>query len=148
MILADLTIDGTPRKVIMQAPKNGFFYVLDRRTGEFLSGTPYVEMNWATGVDEHGRPIVNPEARYGITGKPALVTPGPLGGHNWHPMSFSPVTGLVYIPAIETAFPISSTRRPTRAGPAGSNTGLDRSSPRSRMPRRSARRCAPPARDG
>ena len=62
-------------------------------------------MNWASGIDEKGRPIINPEARYGITGKPALVTPGPLGGHNWQPMSFSPITGLVYIPAIETAFP-------------------------------------------
>ena len=127
MILAELSLDGAPRKVIMQAPKNGFFYVLDRRTGEFLIGTPYVEMNWATGIDEKGRPTINPEARYGITGKPALVTPGPLGGHNWQPMSFSPLTGLVYIPAIETAFPYQAVDPKTYTRRTGGfwNIGLD-----------------------
>jgi len=111
----------------MQAPKNGFFYVLDRRTGEFLSGTPYVAMNWATGIDQKGRPIINPEARYGITGKPMLVTPGPLGGHNWQPMSFSPVTGLVYIPGIETAFPYQAVDPKTYTRRSGGfwNIGLD-----------------------
>jgi quinohemoprotein ethanol dehydrogenase len=127
MILADLIVDGAPRKVIMQAPKNGFFYVLDRQTGEFISGTPYVQTTWASGLDEKGRPIVIPEARYGITGKPALVTPGPLGGHNWQPMSFSPITGLVYIPGIETAFPYHAVDPKTYTRRTGGfwNTGLD-----------------------
>ena len=103
IMLADLEIDGKPRKVLMQAPKNGFFYVLDRETGEFISGDPYVTLNWATGIDENGRPIENPETRIDKTGKPAMVTPGALGGHNWHPMAFHPGEGLVYIPAFEAA---------------------------------------------
>lgn len=105
IILADLQIDGRSRKVLMQAPKNGFFYVLDRATGEFLSGTPYVTVTWAERLDARtGRPIEKPEARHSTTGKPAVVMPGPAGGHNWHPMSYSPRTGLVYIPALEAAF--------------------------------------------
>lgn len=98
MILADLVIEGRPRKVLMQAPKNGFFYVLDRETGAFISGKPYIALTWAKGLDPAGRPIVDPQQRYEDTGKPTLVVPGPLGGHNWHPMSFNPQTGLVYIP--------------------------------------------------
>jgi quinohemoprotein ethanol dehydrogenase len=105
MILADLEIDGRLRKVIMQAPKNGFFYVLDRATGEFISGQPYAKVTWAKGLDpKTGRPIENPEARYSTTGKPIVVMPGPGGAHNWHPMTFNPLTGLVYIPALEAAF--------------------------------------------
>ncbi|MXP48197.1 PQQ-dependent dehydrogenase, methanol/ethanol family [Altererythrobacter luteolus] len=103
IMLADLEIEGEQRKVLMQAPKNGFFYVLDRETGEFISGDPYVTLNWATGIDENGRPIENPETRIDKTGKPAMVTPGALGGHNWHPMAFHPGEGLVYIPAFEAA---------------------------------------------
>jgi len=99
MILADLEIDGAVRKVIMQAPKNGFFYVIDRETGEFISGKNFVPVNWATHIDETtGRPVEVPEARYSAE-KPYQQLPGPLGAHNWHPMSFSPKTGLVYIPA-------------------------------------------------
>jgi quinohemoprotein ethanol dehydrogenase len=102
MILADLEIDNRIRKVIMQAPKNGFFYVLDRATGEFISAEKYTLATWATHIDpESGRPVETPEARYEETGVPTLQFPGPLGGHNWHPMSFSPDTGLVYIPAQE-----------------------------------------------
>jgi quinohemoprotein ethanol dehydrogenase len=102
MILADLVIDGEMRNVIMQAPKNGFFYVLDRRTGEFVSGNNYVEVNWAEGLDpETGRPIQVPEARY--EREPAFVMPGAPGGHNWYPMSFDQNSGLVYIPAQNTA---------------------------------------------
>lgn len=101
IMLADLEIDGKPRKVLMQAPKNGFFYVIDRATGEFISGDPYVTLNWATGIDAKGRPIENPETRIDKTGKPALVMPGALGGHNWHPMAYSPTEKLVYIPAFE-----------------------------------------------
>jgi len=108
MILADLMIKGQKRKVIMQAPKNGFFYVLDRETGEFISAKNYVPVNWASGIDKDGRPIINDEARYWLSDKPALVTPAWVGGHNWHPMSFSPDTGLVYFAAQEFAFPYAN----------------------------------------
>ncbi len=105
IILADLKIGGRVRHVLMQAPKNGYFYVLDRITGEFLSGTPYVEVSWASGLDPRsGRPIENPGIRYSENGVPSPQTPGPLGGHNWHPMSYSPATGLVYIPVIHAGF--------------------------------------------
>jgi PQQ-dependent dehydrogenase (methanol/ethanol family) len=95
--LADLRINGRTRKVAMHAPKSGFFYVLDRVTGEFISAEPWVTVSWATGIEpKTGKPIVNPAARYGTT---ALnVIPGPSGGHLWPPQSFSPMTGLVYIP--------------------------------------------------
>ena len=106
LILADLKIDGQPRKVLMQAPKNGFFYVIDRTNGRLISAHNYVPVNWATGIDmKTGRPIENPAARYGKTGQPFVQQPGPLGGHNWHPMAFSPQTGLVYLPAQEMSFP-------------------------------------------
>ncbi len=105
MILADLPIDGRARKVIMQAPKNGFFYVLDRATGEFISGTEYSKQTWAESLDpKTGRPKVKPEAYYSSTGKPLVIQPGPGGAHSWHPMSFSPRTGFVYIPTIEAGF--------------------------------------------
>lgn len=102
IMLADLTIDGQPRKVLMQAPKNGFFYVLDRATGALISAKNYVGVNWATGIGSDGRPIENPTMRYakGV----ALVAPSPFGGHNWHPMAFDPSLGLVYIPALELPF--------------------------------------------
>jgi PQQ-dependent dehydrogenase (methanol/ethanol family) len=103
MILADIEIGGEVREVLMQAPKNGFFYVLDRGTGELISAEPYVPVTWATHVDlESGRPVEVPGARY--VDSPINVTPGPFGGHNWHPMSFNPGTGLVYIPAQENWF--------------------------------------------
>jgi quinohemoprotein ethanol dehydrogenase len=98
MMLADLNWNGRQRKVIMQAPKNGFYYVLDRGTGELLAADPYVEVNWATHVDlKTGRPVEVPGAAYHDKG--TYIRPGPLGGHNWQAMSFSPRTGLVYIPA-------------------------------------------------
>ena len=100
MMLADLTIGGRPRKVIMQAPKNGFFYVIDRATGELLSADKYVEVNWASHVDmKTGRPVEIPGADYKTKG--TYIRPGPLGGHNWQAMSFSPKTGLVYLPAMD-----------------------------------------------
>jgi PQQ-dependent dehydrogenase (methanol/ethanol family) len=96
--LADITIDGAPRKVLFQAPKNGFFYVIDRITGKLISAKPYAEVNWATQVDlKTGRPVVVPEARY--FEQPWLTKPSALGAHSWHPMSYSPQTGLIYIPA-------------------------------------------------
>jgi len=105
IILADLTIDGQPRKVLMQAPKNGFFYVLDRANGKLLSAKPYTTINWATGVDlTTGRPQVNPDAYYHKTNKPWTAVPGPYGAHNWQPMSFSQDTKLVYIPVIDAMF--------------------------------------------
>ncbi|MEQ9394048.1 PQQ-dependent dehydrogenase, methanol/ethanol family [Haliea sp.] len=98
MILADIEFEGRQRKVIMQAPKNGFFYVLDRSDGELLSAEPYAGVTWATHVDmKTGRPVENTAARY-EEGDTGLHLPGPIGGHNWHPMSYSPDTGLVYIP--------------------------------------------------
>jgi quinohemoprotein ethanol dehydrogenase len=100
MMLADLGIGGRTRQVIMQAPKNGFFYVLDRATGELLSADKYVEVNWASHVDlKTGRPVEIPGADYKDKG--TYIRPGPLGGHNWQAMSFSPKTGLVYIPAMD-----------------------------------------------
>jgi quinohemoprotein ethanol dehydrogenase len=98
LMLADLTIKGRQRKVLMQANKDGFYYVLDRVTGQFISGQPWVQVTWAKGLDEvTGRPIVNEEAHYG--GESVMLTPGPGGGHNWSPMSFNPSTGLVYVPS-------------------------------------------------
>ncbi len=103
MILADLEIKGEQRKVIMQAPKNGFFYVLDRTNGEFISAEAYAPVTWATHVDqETGRPVEDPEAHYANEKK--RIRPGPLGGHNWHPMTFHPETGLVYVPALDLRF--------------------------------------------
>ncbi len=98
MILADLNIRGRQRKVIMQANKNGFYYVLDRVTGEFISGKPFATVTWAKGLDEKtGKPFVNEEARYNDSSK-VTIAPGPGGAHNWSPMSYNPNTGLVYIP--------------------------------------------------
>jgi quinohemoprotein ethanol dehydrogenase len=96
MILADINIDGAPRKVILHAPKNGFFFVVDRTNGKFISAKNFVDVNWATGYDANGRPIEVKEAR-GEAGYDSI--PGPFGAHNWHPMSFNPQTGLVYLPA-------------------------------------------------
>ncbi|MEH6758137.1 MAG: PQQ-dependent dehydrogenase, methanol/ethanol family [Parasphingorhabdus sp.] len=89
------------RKVLFHAPKNGFFFVIDRTNGRLMSAQPYVEnINWAEGYDmKTGRPIENPDARFYKTGKPFVAIPGALGAHNWHPMSYNPATGLVYIPA-------------------------------------------------
>jgi len=96
--LADLEIDGKNRKVLMHAPKNGFFYVIDRESGEFISGKPYVYTNWAKSLDENGRPIEEPGARY-TDGRTHFIAPSAHGGHNWEPMSFSHQTGLMYFPA-------------------------------------------------
>lgn len=100
IILADLEIEGRVRKVLMQAPKNGFFYVIDRETGELISANPYTHVTWADGIDlETGRPRIREEALYRDTAR--IVWPGTPGGHNWPPMAFNPETGLVYIPVLE-----------------------------------------------
>ena len=97
MMLAEIEIDGDKRKVIMQAPKNGFFYVLDRKNGELLRAHKYAEVNWATHVDmETGRPVENKDKDY--LEEKQWILPGALGGHNWQAMSFDPDLGLVYIP--------------------------------------------------
>ncbi len=125
IVLADMQIDGEERQVLMQAPKNGFFYVIDRKTGEFISAENYVTVNWATGIGEDGRPIENPETRIDKTGKPAMVTPGALGGHNWHPMAYHPGENLVYIPAFEAGmvYAPEANWKPDRA--RGFNVGFN-----------------------
>jgi hypothetical protein len=110
------------RKVLMQAPKNGFFYVLDRATGELISAAPYTEITWATGIDmKTGRPVETPIARYA---KVEMIKPGPFGGHNWQPMSFNPQTGLVYIPALDAAFGYAD-EAGFKPAPGGWNLGID-----------------------
>jgi quinohemoprotein ethanol dehydrogenase len=125
LMLADLEVGGKRRQVLMQANKNGFFYMLDRRTGQFISAKTFVNINWAKGIDEKtGRPIENPGIRYSSTGKPVQMMPGPDGAHTWHPMAFSPKTGLVYIPAQE----IGKTFTPVKdfqVSPEGWNLGVD-----------------------
>lgn len=102
IILADLEIDGQMKKVLMQAPKNGFFYVLDRETGKLISAKNYVNTTWASHVDlETGRPYET-GADYTLESK--VVYPSPIGGHNWQPMSYNPKTGLVYLPAMSEGF--------------------------------------------
>jgi quinohemoprotein ethanol dehydrogenase len=102
IMLADLKIGGRMRKVLMHAPKNGFFYVMDRLTGELLSAEKYAPVTWAERIDlKTGRPVENPVARYGTT--PISISPSRGGAHNWHPMSFNPATGLVYFPVTFSA---------------------------------------------
>lgn len=125
MILADLTINGQPRKVILHAPKNGFFFVIDRTNGKFISAKNFVDVNWATGYDANGRPMEVAEAR--SPDKSFDSIPGPFGAHNWHPMSFNPETGLVYLPAQNV--PLNLTGQPkwkhnaNTPGEFGGNTG-------------------------
>ena len=121
--LAELQIGGRARKVLMQAPKNGFFYVLDRLTGELLSAEPYAKVTWAKGVDlKTGRPIETQQARYGD--QVVTQSPGPGGAHNWQPMSFNPATGLMYIPAVEGSFTYVRERDFKRV-PGFWNMGID-----------------------
>ena len=94
-VLADLDWDGEPRKLMLWANRNGYFYVLDRTDGEFLSGTPFVKVNWSSGLDDNGRPIPTPQP----PGEPTW--PGNQGGTNWYPPSFSPRTELFYFAAWE-----------------------------------------------
>lgn len=96
MILADLVLDGKPRQVILHAPKNGFFFVIDRTNGRFISARNFVDVNWASGYDANGRPIETPIAR--VADRPREIIPSAFGARNWHPMSYSPETGLVYMP--------------------------------------------------
>jgi len=102
VVLADLKIDGKMRHVLMHAPKNGFFYVIDRETGKLISAQKFATVTWAKSIDlKTGRPVEEPDARY--TKKMAVVYPAATGAHNWQPMTYSPQTGLVYIPAMDAA---------------------------------------------
>ncbi|WP_375420453.1 PQQ-dependent dehydrogenase, methanol/ethanol family [uncultured Sphingomonas sp.] len=130
IILATLPIGGVQRKVLMQAPKNGFFFVVDRTDGKLVNAGKFVKaVNWAERYDlATGRPVENPAARYYKTGKPFLAVPSALAAHNWQPMSFSPRTGLVYIPAQEQvgmAYIPPSTDAEKAPSPIGFNVGLD-----------------------
>ena len=123
MLLADLEIGGRTRHVLMQAPKNGFFYVLDRATGELLSAEKYVTVTWAERVDlATGRPVEAKNARY--RDAPVRLHPGPAGGHNWHPMSFHPGTGLVYLPVMEMSYAFGNDLHFVHR-PGLFNTGVD-----------------------
>ena len=123
IMLATLNIGGSDRKVMMQAPKNGFFYVIDRKDGKLVSAKGFVPQNWTTGVDmKTGRPIEKPEARY--ASGTFVASPSGHGAHNWQPMAFSPQTGLVYIPAQEVPLAYQSAK-PFVARPGGWNLGVD-----------------------
>ena len=123
MILAELDWLGERRKVLMQAPKNGFFYILDRATGELLSAEKYVHVNWASHVDlETGRPVETEIADWSDTMR--MISPAIVGGHNWHPMAWSPDTNLVYIPTVHSTYPFVADRE-YAYNPHTMNTGED-----------------------
>lgn len=125
IMLADLEIDGKQRKVLMQAPKNGFFYVIDRVTGEFISAKNFVFVTWASGIDQTtGRPIENPDARYYNKDGVVFILPGAGGAHSWQPMAFNPNEGLVYIPANIAGFPYAD-EKGWQPKAKGFNTGND-----------------------
>jgi quinohemoprotein ethanol dehydrogenase len=107
IVTADLVIDGAKKHVVMQASKNGVFYVIEAATGKVLSAKLYVPTaSWMTGFDANFRPMLNPEANYGKIGKGFHVVPSAGGAHSWHPMAFSPDTGLMYIPTNYSSFPL------------------------------------------
>ncbi|MDC1528443.1 PQQ-dependent dehydrogenase, methanol/ethanol family [Gammaproteobacteria bacterium] len=108
LVTADLMINGVERHVVMQAPKNGVFYVIEVATGEVLSADLYVPTaNWMLGFDENFRPVINPEANYGAFGDRGFhVVPSAGGAHSWHPMAFNPDTGYMYIPTNYGSFPL------------------------------------------
>ncbi|MCI0437441.1 MAG: PQQ-dependent dehydrogenase, methanol/ethanol family [Gemmatimonadetes bacterium] len=130
LMLLDLDIAGRRRNVIVQAPKNGFFYVIDRLTGEFISASAFADdLTWASGIDPvTGRPIETPSARYGWLPDGAYLSPGPTGAHNWFPMAWSPATRLVYLPAQNNTYLYRKSETFTYR-PGVWNTGTDRSGP-------------------
>ncbi|EHH67733.1 PQQ-dependent dehydrogenase, methanol/ethanol family [Gluconobacter morbifer] len=122
----DLMVNGEKRHVIVHAPKNGFFYILDAKTGKFISGKPYTYENWATGLDPvTGRPNYVPDALWTLTGKPWYGIPGDLGGHNFAAMAYSPKTKLVYIPAQQVPFVYDPQKGGFKAHHDSWNLGLD-----------------------
>lgn len=123
IVLASLKIDGAERKVMMQAPKNGFFYVIDRSNGKLISAKNFVPQNWTTGVDmKTGRPIEIPAARY--ESATFVANPSGHGAHNWQPMAYSPQTHLVYIPAQEVPMAYQSSQ-PFVGRKGGWNLGVN-----------------------
>jgi quinohemoprotein ethanol dehydrogenase len=123
--ITDLMVGGQKRHVALHAPKNGYFYMLDAKTGQFISAGSFAPQNWTTGIDaKTGRPAINPEARYEKTGTPFISLPGAVGAHSWQPMSFSPKTGLAYIPVNLAAFPYAA-QKDWKATDIGFQTGLD-----------------------
>jgi len=126
LTLADISVGGARRRVIMQANKNGYFYVIDRITGEFITASPYAPMNWSEAMDKKtGRPFIHPRAFYGT--EPVTIFPGPIGAHNWAPMSFNPQTGLMYIPTTfgnSSTFTVNPQTFEYKEG--GRNTGIGR----------------------
>jgi quinohemoprotein ethanol dehydrogenase len=124
IVAATLKLGDRSRRVVMQASKNGFFYVLDASTGAVISAKNFVPINWTLGIDpETGKPIPNPSVRYDLTGKSIFIKPGGQGAHAWHPMSFDPLTGLVYFSAIDTQGTMMSAKS-YKYVPMGANTGL------------------------
>jgi mono/diheme cytochrome c family protein len=124
-MLADLRVAGHSRRVLMQASKDGFFYVLDAKRGKVISAGNFVTTNWATSIDiKTGRPVTDPRARYDETGQVFIVQPGGQGAHSWHPFSYNPTTGLVYFSAIETSTPFKGAAT-FAAHPMASNIGLE-----------------------
>ena len=151
LLLATLTIDGQQRRVLMQANKNGFFYVLDREKGSLISATPFTEINWATGIDSNGRPVENAEIR--AMKDATIVKPSTEGGHNWSPISFNPTTGLVYLSVLDSAsihatvpdWKIDLHDQTTERRPGLSRTGARpvAQAPVEGTPRRMGSSCAP-----
>ncbi len=127
IIAADLMLGGQKRHVLMHAPKNGYFYTLDAMTGQFISGKPFAKtITWSKGLDPvTGKPDVVPEAKYELTGKPFVSLPGAMGAHSWMPMSYSPKTGLVYIPVNEAAQPYNAAAKGWKPSETGFQTGMD-----------------------
>ncbi len=126
IMLADLKYPDGVKHVVMQAPKNGFFYILDAKTGKLLSAEKYQpQTNWADHIDlKTGRPVENPVVRYSSNKKPARLAPAALGMHNWHPMAMSPVTGWVYIP-VQVSAGAYAVKDDFVQNPKGTNTGND-----------------------
>src|SRR5262249_32362422 len=112
-IMADIQIEGKTRKVIMQAPKSGVFYILDRTNGQFISAEPYVPVNWLTGFDKknNGKPIINQDAYYDQSDS-VVIYPGGGGAHNWAPMSYNPNSGLVYLPYTAGSYSFNAPAEP------------------------------------
>ena len=141
MILADISILGRQRKVLMQAPKNGFFYVLDRTTGELISAKNYVPVNWASHIDpETGRPVETGLGDWSQIQR--MISPSIVGGHNWHPMSYSEATGLVYIPTIHSVYAFKANTE-YEFNPETFNTGEDFAGLMATSPDTMPRFCSP-----
>jgi alcohol dehydrogenase (cytochrome c) len=102
LVQAELTIAGMPRKVVMQANRNGFFYVLDREDGSLLQANPFITVNWAERIDmQSGRPVETEASKHARSGEKTTIYPAAFGGKNWAPMSYNPHTGLVYVNTLD-----------------------------------------------